>query len=75
MLWDYMVICGLEHYGYKNVADEVADKLLLAVETQLERNHRFWESYSADFPVQQSPPNYIWDSILAKVLLDKYSIK
>lgn len=75
MLWDYMVMAGLEHYGYKKVADEVADKMLLAVETQLERNHRFWESYSADFPVQQSPPNYIWDSILSKVLLDKYSSK
>ena len=75
MLWDYMVMDGLEHYGYKSVADRVADKMLLAVETQLSKNHRFWESYSADFPVQQSPPNYIWDSILAKVLIDKYSVK
>lgn len=75
MLWDYMVMDGLEHYGYKSVADKVADKMLLAVETQLCKNHHFWESYSADFPIQQSPPNYIWDSILAKVLIDKYSVK
>ncbi len=75
MLWDYMVMDGLEHYGYKKVADEVADRMLLAAETQLRKNHRFWESYSADFPIQQSPPNYIWDSILAKVLIEKYSAK
>ena len=75
MLWDYMVMDGLEHYGYKRIADEVADKMLLAAETQLRKSHGFWESYSADFPIQQSPPNYIWDSILAKVLIEKYSAK
>ncbi len=73
MLWDYTVMDGLEHYDYRKIADEVADKMLLAVETQLATNHHFWESYSADFPIQQSPPNYIWDSIMAKVLIEKYA--
>ncbi len=75
MLWDYMVMQGLEHYGYKEVADKVADKMLFTVETQLRANHYFWESYSPDFPIQQSPPNYIWDSILAKVLIERYAGK
>jgi len=72
LLWNYMVFEGLRNYGYKKVANELADKMLLAVETQLRKNHRFWESYSLDFPVQESPSNYIWDSIMAKVLIEKY---
>jgi len=72
LLWNYMVFEGLRNYGYKKVANELADKMLLAVETQLRKNHRFWESYSPDFPVQESPSNYIWDSIMAKVLIEKY---
>lgn len=72
LLWDYMVFEGLRNYGYKKIANKLADKMLLAVVTQLKENHRFWESYSPDFPVQESPSNYIWDSIMAKVLIEKY---
>ena len=70
LLWDYMVIVGLENYGYKDIARKVADKILLAVTTQLRNNHRFWESYSPDVTQLESPPNYIWDSIMAKVIID-----
>ncbi len=73
LLWNYMVIDGLEHYGYKQIAKELSDKMLLAVVTQLKKNHHFWESYSPDFPMQASPSNYIWDSIMAKVLVQLYS--
>ncbi|MGC8596025.1 MAG: MGH1-like glycoside hydrolase domain-containing protein [Candidatus Kryptoniota bacterium] len=69
LLWDYMVFDGLEHYGYKKIAKELSNKMLLAVVTQLKNNHHFWESYSPDFPIQASPSNYIWDSIMAKVLI------
>lgn len=72
LLWDYMVFRGLQNYGYTKLASRVKDKMMLAVTTQLKKNHRFWESYSADFPVQESPPNYIWDSIMARVLIDCY---
>lgn len=37
---------------------------------QLRRNHRFWESYSPDGETLASPKNYIWDSILALLILD-----
>ena len=50
-------------------------KMMDAVSTQLSINHHFWESYSPDFPVQESPSNYIWDAIMAKVLLDMYHYK
>ena len=72
LLWDYMVLRGLKNYGYEEVAKQLAEKMMLAVTKQLEKNHRFWESYSPDFPVQECPSNYIWDSIMAKMLIDVY---
>ncbi|MFA4906805.1 MAG: trehalase family glycosidase [archaeon] len=72
LLWDYMVFDGLRNYGYEKDARQLADKMILAVSTQLEKNHRFWESYSPDYPMQESPSNYIWDSIMAKLLIDIY---
>ena len=68
--WDYLVFSGLERYGYHEVARELGEKMLLAASTQLRRNHRFWESYSPDEVKLASPRNYIWNSILARVLLD-----
>ena len=73
LLWDYMVMDGLEHYGYTKIARDLSKKMLLAVVTQLKNNHHFWESYSPDFPIQDSPSNYIWDSIMAKVLIQVYT--
>jgi hypothetical protein len=70
LLWDYMLVNGLKNYGYDVLARKVADKMMHAVTTQLSRNHRFWESYSPDYPFQECPSNYIWDSIMAKVLID-----
>jgi neutral trehalase len=67
-----MVLDGLKKYGYTSLANEIADKMLLAVSTQLKKNHNFWESYSPDNEVLNSPPNYIWDSIMARVLIEKY---
>ncbi len=68
--WDYLVFSGLERYGYHDVARELGRKMVLAAATQLRRNHRFWESYSPDEVKLASPRNYIWNSILARVLLD-----
>ncbi len=72
LLWNYMVIKGLDLYGYSREADEVSGKIILAVKTQLKKNHNFWESYSPDNEVLNCPANYIWDSIIASVLIDKY---
>lgn len=72
LLWNYMALDGLKKYGYNEIADQLADKMMLAVTTQLKKNHNFWESYSPDNEVLNSPPNYIWDSIMARVLIEKY---
>lgn len=75
LLWDYMVLDGLKKYGYNKIANELADKMMLAVTTQLKKNHNFWESYSPDNEVLNCPPNYIWDAIMARVLIEKYNKK
>jgi hypothetical protein len=74
LLWDYMVFDGLVNYGYNDLAIQLADKMMLAVTMQLSKNHNFWESYSPDNTVLDCPPNYIWDAIMAKVLIEKYKL-
>jgi hypothetical protein len=71
MLWDYMVYDGLKRYGYNEVASQLAGKMIGAVTLQLSKNHNYWESYSPDNEVLNSPPNYIWDAIIAKLLIEE----
>lgn len=70
LLWDYMVYEGLENYGYDRMANELADKMKAAVKLQLEKNHSFRESYSPDNEVLNCPSNYIWDSIIARLMIE-----
>ncbi len=71
MLWDYMVYDGLRNYGYKEIARQLAEKMVRSVTIQLSKNHNYWESYSPDNEVLNCPPNYIWDAIIAKLLIDE----
>ena len=69
LLWDYMVYDGLKIYGYDKEAHELAVRMTDAVTVQLGKNHNYWESYSPDNEVLNCPPNYIWDAIMAKLLI------
>ena len=68
--WNYLVFDGLRRYGYHREARELGERMIAAADAQLRRNHRFWESYSPDQETLGSPMNYIWDSILARVIAD-----
>jgi len=68
--WNYLVFDGLRRYGYRREARELGERMIEAAATQLRRNHRFWESYAPDDETLASPMNYIWDSILARVIVD-----
>lgn len=70
LLWNYMVFEGLLDYNQYRLARQLAEKMYLAVETQLSKNHNFWESYSPDNEILNCPSNYIWDAIIAKVFID-----
>jgi len=75
LLWDYMVFHGLVNYGYNDLAIELGNKMILAVTTQLSANHNYWESFSPDNNILDCPTNYIWDSIMAKLLIEMYELK
>lgn len=72
LLWDYMVFRGLLDYGYRKEAEELARRVMDGVIFQLKANHRFWESYSPDTTQLNSPKNYIWDTIVARMMIDLY---
>ena len=71
MLWDYMVYDGLKRYGYNEIASQLAGKMVSSVTLQLSKNHNYWESYSPDNEALNCPPNYIWDAIIAKLLVQE----
>jgi glycogen debranching enzyme len=71
LLWNYMVYDGLKTYGYTTDAHQLANKMVRAVTVQLSKNHNYWESYSPDNEVINAPPNYIWDAIMAKILIEE----
>ncbi|MCX6285798.1 MAG: trehalase family glycosidase [Bacteroidetes bacterium] len=75
LLWDYMVYEGLRENGYTDLAHQLAGKMLNAAVVQLKKNHNYWESFSPDNEVLNSPPNYIWDSIIARMLIEEYQVK
>ena len=73
LLWDYMVMRGLLDYGYRPEAEVLVRRNLDAVIFQLRNNHRFWESYNPDYTQLNSPKNYIWDAIIARMMIDLYA--
>lgn len=72
LLWDYMVERGLLDYGFRTEAEQLVQRAMDGVLTQLRANHRLWESYSPDNAVINSPKDYIWDGILARMMWDLY---
>ncbi len=72
LLWDYMVFRGLMDYGYRKEAEQMFQRNMEAVLFQLRNNHRFWESFSADNTQLNSPKNYLWDTIIAREMIELY---
>ena len=75
LLWNYMVFRGLLNYGYRKEAEELARRMMDGVIFQLKDNHRFWESFSPDNSQLASPKNYLWDCIIARMMIDLYAPK
>ncbi|MCL4523589.1 MAG: hypothetical protein M1453_06875 [Acidobacteria bacterium] len=72
LLWDYMVFRGLLNYGYRKEAEALVQRVMDGVIFQLKDNHRFWESFSPDNTQLASPKNYLWDTIIARMMIDLY---
>lgn len=70
LTWEFLVFKGLLNYGYKKEARELLERLENALIIQLKKYHRFRESYSPDYTVLYSPKNYIWDTLIARMIYD-----
>lgn len=68
--WVYPIFKGLIDYGYIDIAEEILMKMENAMIFQLKRNHRFWESYSPDFTQLSCPKNYIWDTLISRMIYE-----
>jgi len=68
--WQYLIFRGLIDYGYKELAKELAEKVLDNIMNQLKVDHYFWEFYSADDYQAGWNKTYIWTGIVARFLID-----
>lgn len=68
--WQYLIFRGLIDYGYKELAKELAEKVIDNVINQLKVDHYFWEFYSADDYQAGWNKTYIWTGIVARFLID-----
>jgi len=72
--WQYLIFRGLLDYGYKEIAKELAEKVIDNVINQLKVDHYFWEFYSADDYQAGWNKTYIWTGIIARFLIDLDSL-
>lgn len=72
--WQYLIFRGLLDYGYKEIAKELAEKVIDNVINQLKTDHYFWEFYSADDYQAGWNKAYIWTGIVARFLIDLDSL-
>lgn len=70
--WNYMVERGLLDYGFRPEAEQLVQHAMAGVLLHLRADHRLWESYSPDLAEINSPKNYIWDGIIARMIFELY---
>lgn len=70
--WNYMVERGLLDYGFRSEAEQVVEHAMDGVLLHLRADHHLWESYSPDLTEINSPKNYIWDGIIARMIFELY---
>jgi len=70
--WQYLLYRGLNDYGYKKDASDLAGRVCSNMIWQLKQDHVFWEFYSADEHQAGWNKTYIWAGIAARMLMDEY---
>jgi hypothetical protein len=72
--WQYLIFRGLIDYGYKDLAIQLAEKVMDNVINQLKIDHSFWEFYSADDYQAGWNKTYIWSGLISRFLIDINSL-
>jgi glycogen debranching enzyme len=68
--WQFLVMRGLQNYGYHAEAAELADRVFSNVIHHLKTSHTFWEFYSPDARWAGHHQTYIWTGLVARMVKD-----
>lgn len=68
--WQYLLMRGLQRYGYHSEANELADRVFDNVIHHLQDSHTFWEFYSPDTHWAGHHQTYIWTGLVARMVID-----
>jgi hypothetical protein len=68
--WQFLLMRGLQNYGYHAEARELADRVFQNVIHHLKRDHTFWEFYSPDAHWAGHHQTYIWTGLVDRMVMD-----
>ena len=68
--WNYLIMLGLQDYGYHDEARELVDRVANGMIAVLKDTHNLWEFYSPDEPWGGYHKTYIWAGIINRMMLD-----
>lgn len=68
--WQFLLVRGLQNYGYHAEANELANRVFENVIHHLKTTHTFWEFYSPDAHWAGHHQTYIWTGLVARMVMD-----
>ncbi len=70
--WQFLLARGLRRYHRHDLADELTQRTLAAVQAQLVKHHQFRELYNPDDEARpnESMPNYVWTPLIALMMVE-----
>ncbi len=68
--WQFLLVRGLQKYGYHGRARELATRVFDNVIHHLKHDHTFWEFYSPDTHWAGHHQTYIWTGLVARMVMD-----
>jgi len=68
--WNYLIMLGLQDYGYHTEARLLVDRVAQGMISVLKETHNLWEFYSPDEPWGGYHKTYIWAGIINRMMMD-----
>ena len=73
--WQFLLVRGLQEYGYNAEATELSRRVFENVIHNLKTSHTFWEFYSPDTHWAGHHQTYIWAGLVAQMAMDLHGRK
>ncbi len=68
--WNYLIMLGLQDYGYHEEARELVDRVAEGMISVLKDTNNLWEFYSPDVAWGGYHKTYIWAGIINRMMMD-----